>query len=57
MMGAGVPADEWRGLFVEQGLPLGASWPWALPQQRIAYGKETSEQILAEFELWASATS
>ncbi len=57
MMGAGVPADEWDGLFVKQGLPLGESWPWALPNQRIAYGKETAEQILAEFERWESATN
>lgn len=57
MMGAGVPADEWDGLFVKQGLPLGESWPWALPHQRIAYGKETAETILAEFDRWASATS
>jgi len=56
MMGAGVPAEEWDGLFVKQGLPLGESWPWALPNQRIAYGKETAETILAEFDRWASAT-
>jgi hypothetical protein len=40
---------------VNQGLPLGASWPWALPHQKIAYGKETAEQIISEFELWESA--
>jgi hypothetical protein len=57
MMGAGVPADEWHGLFVKQGLPLGESWPWALPGQRIAYGKESTESIIAEFDRWASATN
>jgi hypothetical protein len=57
MLGAGVPAEEWDGLFVKQGLPLGESWPWARPHQRIAYGKETAGQIVAEFDRWASATS
>lgn len=57
MMGAGVPAEEWDGLFVKQGLPLGETWPWALPHQRIAYGKDTAETILAEFDRWVSATS
>lgn len=52
MFGAGVPADEWDGLFVKQGLPLGESWPWALAQQRIVYGETTAEQIIAEFEDW-----
>lgn len=56
MLGAGVPAEEWDGLFVKQGLPLGESWPWALPTQRIAYGKETASQIVEEFDRWGSAT-
>lgn len=57
MAGAGYPADEWDGLFVEQGLPLGANWPWALPNQTLLYGKETAEQVIAEFDRWASATN
>jgi hypothetical protein len=55
MFGAGVPAEEWDGLFVRQGLPLGASWPWAGPQQRICYGKETAERIIAEFDSWKAS--
>lgn len=54
MVGAGCPAEEWNGLFVKQGLPLGASWPWALEHQRIAYGRETAESVIEEFERWAS---
>jgi hypothetical protein len=50
MFGAGVPAEEWDGLFVQQGLPLGGSWPWATPQQKICYGETTTEQIITEFE-------
>lgn len=57
MFGAGVPESEWKGLFVDQGLPLGESWPWALGSQRLIYGKETAEQIIAEFDRWASATN
>lgn len=57
MFGAGVPADEWDGLFVKQGLPLGESWPWAGPQQKLVYGEVTAGQIIGEFEAWASATS
>lgn len=57
MFGAGVPAEEWDGLFVKQGLPLGETWPWATPGQRIAYGPTTAEQIIAEFDAWALATS
>ncbi len=57
MFGAGVPADEWDGLFVKQGLPLGATWPWAKPGQKICYGKPSVDQIVAEFEAWAGATS
>lgn len=55
MFGAGVPAAEWDGLFVKQGLPLGESWPWAGPQQRIVYGKEDAEVITREFENWAAS--
>jgi hypothetical protein len=57
MLGAEYPADEWNGLFVQQGLPLGSNWPWALPSQTISYGKEVSETILTEFDRWESATS
>lgn len=57
MFGAGVPAEEWDGLFVKQGLPLGETWPWASPGQRIVYGPTTAEQIIAEFDAWATATS
>lgn len=52
MFGAGVPAEEWKGLFVDQGLPLGETWPWASKGQRICYGKETAEQIVAQFDGW-----
>jgi len=55
MFGAGVPEAEWRGLFVEQGLTLGASWPWAGPQQRICYGETTAEEMIAEFEEWRTS--
>lgn len=57
MFGCGVPAEEWDGLFVKQGLPLGASWPWAGPQQRLVYGATLTEQIVEEFRSWASATN
>ena len=57
MFGAGVPAEEWDGLFVKQGLPLGETWPWAAPWQKICYGPTTLDQIVAEFESWAGATS
>lgn len=57
MFGAGVPADEWDGLFVKQGLPLGQTWPWARPGQKIAYGPTTEAQVVAEFDAWAQATS
>ncbi len=57
MFGAGVPAQEWDGLFVKQGLPLGATWPWAASGQRIVYGPTTAEQIVAEFDSWVSGTS
>lgn len=56
MFGAGVPAEEWRGLFVEQGLPLGENWPWARRGQRISYGREDADTITEAFEDWASAT-
>ena len=57
MFGAGVPAGEWDGLFVAQGLPLGETWPWASLGQKLVYGPTTAEQIVAEFEEWAGATS
>jgi hypothetical protein len=57
MFGAGVPADEWDGLFVRQGLPLGETWPWASKGQKICYGVTTRDQIIEEFEKWAGATS
>lgn len=46
--------EHWDGLFVQQGLPLGESWPWAGPQQKLCYGKETVDQMIAEFDEWAS---
>lgn len=55
MFGAGVPAEEWDGLFVKQGLPLGETWPWAKPGQKLVYGQTTTEQIVAEFEAWRGA--
>lgn len=54
MFSAGVPPEEWDGLFVKQGLPLGETWPWASPGQRLVYGVPSSEQIVAEFENWRS---
>ena len=50
MFGAG--DEHWHGLFVEQGLPLGESWPWARAQQKLCYGKETLGSIIAEFDSW-----
>lgn len=55
MFGAGVPADEWDGLFVKQGLPLGETWPWASHGQKLVYGSTTAEQLVAEFEGWRGA--
>jgi hypothetical protein len=55
MFGAGVPAEEWDGLFVKQGLPLGETWQWAKPGQKIAYGPTTEEQVIGEFDAWAAA--
>ncbi len=57
MFGAGVLAEEWDGLFVRQGLPLGSSWPWARPGQKLVYGPTTAEQIIKEFEDWKSSNS
>ena len=57
MFGAGIPAEEWDGLFVKQGLPLGESWPWARPDQKIIYGETTVDQIIAEFEEWRKSAS
>jgi len=49
--GVGDSAEEWRGLFVEQGLPLGESWPWATKgKQRIVYRRATRDTIIEEFE-------
>ncbi len=56
MFGAGVPSMEWDGLFVKQGLPLGETWPWAGQQQKLVYGPTTLEQMIGEFDAWASAT-
>lgn len=53
MFGAGVPAEEWNGLFVKQGLPLGTTWPWAKPGQKLVYGPTSADQIIAEFDQWA----
>lgn len=57
MFGAGIPAEEWHGLFVKQGLPLGTNWPWAGPEQRLIYQRSSKDALIAEFESWASATS
>jgi hypothetical protein len=57
MFGANVPAEEWDGLFVKQGLAIGQSWPWASPGQKIVYGRENADVIVKEFEAWAGATS
>ena len=54
--GVGASAAEWDGLFVKQGLPLGATWPWALSQQKIVYKAATADTIIEEFEAWATAT-
>jgi hypothetical protein len=56
MFGAGVPADEWQHLFVEQGLPLGQHWPWASEDQKLVYGETTVDQMIQEFDAWVSAT-
>lgn len=56
MFGAGVPEEEWHGLFVRQGLPLGSTWPWALPEQKLIYGPTLKTQIIEEFEAWVSGT-
>jgi hypothetical protein len=52
MFGAGFPAEEWKGLFVDQGLPLFETWPWASKGQKLVYGKENAAQIIDEFEGW-----
>lgn len=56
MFGAGIPADEWKTLFVDQGLPLGENWPWAMPQQRLIYRNATFDVMREEFDKWASVT-
>ena len=50
MFGAGIPADEWSGLFVRQGLPIGKTWGWALPCQKIVYRQPNRDVIIEEFE-------
>ena len=57
MFGAGVPEDEWNGLFVKQGLPLGETWPWAKHEQKIVYHPATAQKIIEEFRSWDGATS
>ena len=48
--GVGETEKEWRGLFVDEGVPWGASWPWATPKQRIVYKRSTRDVIIEEFE-------
>lgn len=57
MFDAGVPEQEWNGLFVKQGLALGEQWPWARAGQKLVYGNVTAEKIMEEFESWVSATN
>ena len=51
--GVGDTREEWRGLFEDQGLPWGTTWPWAKPQQKIVYERSTADVIIREFEEWA----
>lgn len=53
--GVGDSAKEWEGLFVKQGLPLGETWPWAKPQQKIVYERSTFDVLKREFEEWKLA--
>lgn len=55
--GVGESAAEWKGLFVDQDLPLGTQWPWATPQQKIVYKPATADIIIEEFDKWAGATN
>ena len=48
--GVGDTREEWYGLFVDQGLPWGESWPWATPKQRIVYERSTRAVLLREIE-------
>jgi len=57
MFGANNNPNEWDGLFVKQGLPLGANWPWATRDQHLSYGRETADTIIERFEVWAGATN
>lgn len=57
MFDAGIPEEEWKGLFVDQGLPLGETWPWANAKQRVVYRRSTCEAVLEEIQRWESATS
>ena len=52
--GVGDTEQEWRGLFCDQGLPWGKTWPWSTPQQRIVYERSTADVIIREFEAWQS---
>ena len=56
MFDAGIPAEDWHGLFVMQGLPLGHDWPWAGAEQRLIYAPSTAPNIMEEFGAWESAT-
>jgi len=55
--GIGDTREEWRGLFEDQGLPWGESWPWASRGQRIVYERSTHKTIMAEFGKWVGATN
>jgi hypothetical protein len=57
MFDAGIPAEEWNGLFVKQGLPLGATWPWASADQKLIYERASKDAIIGEFEAWATGMS
>ena len=56
MFDAGIPAEDWHGLFVMQGLPLGHDWAWAGAEQRLIYAPSTAPNIMEEFGAWESAT-
>lgn len=53
---AAIP-EEWESLFVKQGLPRGANWPWALPNQRLLYGRTAAAEIIEAFEAWRSTAA
>jgi hypothetical protein len=56
MFGAGVPPEEWDGLFTKEGLPWGSTWSWASKEQKLVYGPTSAEQIIDEFESWRAAS-